>query len=191
VNLIPKDGEVLYYPDFFSSEESDRFYQALEQEISWKQEPIKIFGKSLMQPRLTAWVGDPAKGYSYSGITMEPLPWNEALLKMKQRVDEISHTTFTSALLNFYRDQNDSMGWHRDDEKELGINPIIASVSLGAARIFHLKHRLEKGLKVSVELEHGSLLLMRGSTQHHWLHSIPKRTCQISPRINITFRVLL
>jgi alkylated DNA repair dioxygenase AlkB len=191
MNLLPKDGEVFYYPEFFSNEESDLFYQTLVKEISWKQEPIKIFGKSVMQPRLTAWVGDPSKGYSYSGITMEPLPWNKSLLDIKQRVDHISETTFTSALLNFYRDQNDSMGWHRDDEKELGVNPVIASVSFGAARVFQLKHRQEKSLKVSLELERGSLLLMRGSTQHHWLHSIPKRTCQVSPRINITFRVLL
>lgn len=187
-NILPKDGDVNFLPDLFTKEESDLFLHDLQREISWKQEPITIYGRTVMQPRLTAWYGDPGKVYSYSGITMQPREWKPALLKIKQRIETVSPVVFNSALLNLYRDQHDSMGWHRDNEKELGINPVIGSVSFGATRTFQFRHYTDKTLKQSIELTHGSYLLMHGKTQHHWEHSLPKRTREIGLRVNITFR---
>ena len=186
-NILPFDGEVYLYPSLFSEHESSELYRLLKERIDWKQEAIKIAGREIMQPRLTALYGDAKKPYRYSGITMQPQPWTEELVTIRQRVEEIARHGFTSALLNFYRDGNDSMGWHRDNEKELGINPVIGSVSLGEPRAFHLKHAKEKVTK-KILLTHGSFLLMKGATQHNWLHSIPKTNTTIAGRINITFR---
>ncbi|SKC86766.1 alpha-ketoglutarate-dependent dioxygenase AlkB family protein [Ohtaekwangia koreensis] len=188
--ILPKDGEVSFFPNLFTREESDVYFDVLMNEIPWKQEPIRIFGKTVMQPRLTAWYGDPGKHYSYSGITMSPANWTDALLKIKQRIETVSPVIFNSALLNLYRDQSDSMGWHRDNEKELGINPVIASVTFGATRRFLLRHYTDKDLKQSLALTHGSLLLMQGRTQHAWEHSVPKQSSIMGSRINITFRVI-
>lgn len=190
LNLVPVDGEVFYYPSIFSQVESANIFSHLVNEIVWKQEPILIFGKSVMQPRLTSWYGDEGKEYSYSGITMKPSPWTPTLFEIKQRVESLSGIQFNSALLNQYRDGKDSVGWHRDDEKELGKNPTIASVNFGATRRFLFRHRSDKTLKTSIELQDGSLLLMAGETQHHWYHSIPKTRKFVGPRINITFRVI-
>jgi alkylated DNA repair dioxygenase AlkB len=159
--------------------------------VQWKQEPILIFGKPVMQPRLTAWYGEPDKSYRYSGITMHPQPWTPTLLAIKEKVEEVAGLPFTSALLNLYRDGMDSMGWHRDNEKELGENPVIGSVSLGAVRTFQFRHAADKALKSSIQLNHGSFLLMQGETQHHWHHRIPKQPRISAPRINLTFRTLL
>ncbi len=182
--------EIQYFPSLFSLEESNDFLNRLQAEIIWRQEPIRIFGKSVMQPRLTALYGDPEKEYRYSGLLMRPLPWTETLLEIKKRVEVFSEVTFTTALLNQYRSEKDSMGWHRDNEKELGPNPVIGSVSFGATRTFQLRHYYEKNLKEVIDLEPGSFLLMRGSTQHDWEHCLPKRTKSHKPRINITFRVI-
>jgi alkylated DNA repair dioxygenase AlkB len=141
-----------------------------------------------MQPRLTAWYGDPDKYYEYSGITMHPKKWTNTLLEIKHRIETLSPVTFNSALLNQYRHEKDSVGWHRDNEKSLGINPVIGSVSFGASRNFLFRHYADKTVRHSVELTHGSLLLMQGQTQHCWEHSIPKQTAATGPRINITFR---
>ncbi|SFD84393.1 Alkylated DNA repair dioxygenase AlkB [Chitinophaga sp. CF118] len=189
-NLLPEDGEVYFYPELFTTVESDRLYELLSREIEWKQEPIFIMGKSILQPRLTAWYGDIDKPYSYSGITMEPHHWTPALLEIKSKIETIAGVCFTSVLLNFYRDGKDSMGWHRDNEKELGVNPVIGSVSFGSPRTFCLKHYKEKTLIKKIPLTHGSFLLMKGSTQHHWLHSIPKQPGITGGRINLTFRVI-
>ena len=189
-NLLPFQGEVFYYPHFFTLTESDHYFNALQQEIQWKQEPIKIFGKDMMQPRLTAWYGDADKPYSYSGITMQPLPWTNTLQQIKTAIEKLAGVRFTNALLNYYRDGKDSMGWHRDNEKELGINPVIGSVSFGAARVFRLRYYDKKELVRSIELTHGSFLLMRGETQHYWEHQIPKTNSMIGGRINLTFREL-
>jgi alkylated DNA repair dioxygenase AlkB len=144
------------------------------------------------QPRLTAFYGDVQKPYSYSGIVMTPVEWNEELLFIKEKIETAINIHFTSVLLNFYRDGKDSMGWHADDEKELGENPVIASVSFGETRVFQMKHRKRKDVtKRNIPLTNGSLLLMQGTTQHFWLHQIPKTTKQLSPRINLTFRVIL
>lgn len=191
INLLPKDGEVLFYPHFFNSMESDKYFEILQQQVTWQQEPVIIFGRQVMQPRLTALYGDAGKTYQYSGITMKPEPWLPVLEEIRQRVMPIQGHQFSSALLNLYRNGWDYMGWHRDNEKELGVNPVIASVSFGVARSFLLRHYKEKTLKVPVTLTHGSLLLMRGSTQHHWEHSLPRRMKVTEPRINITFRNII
>lgn len=185
------DAELLFYPTLFGAAESDRILAELIQTIEWRQDNIRMFGRSLLLPRLTAWYGDPGTSYTYSGITMNPLPWNQALLDLKAVVDQISGVTFNSVLLNFYRNGDDSMGWHSDDEPELGINPVIGSLSFGETRRFMLRHRSDKGLKHQLELTSGSFLLMRGQTQHCWQHQIPKTKRAVSPRINLTFRVIV
>lgn len=187
-NSLPYKGEVYFYPDFLSLEESDEFYSALLNEVPWKQEPIKIYGKEIMQPRLTAWYADEGKSYTYSGITMQAFNWTNSLLRIKEKAERVSGHPFNSALINYYRNGNDSMGWHRDNEKELGVNPTIASVSLGATRTFKLRNYQNKKDLVSFELNKGSLLTMLGETNHAWEHAIPKTTKVNSGRINITFR---
>lgn len=189
-NLLPQDGEILFYPQLFTQSESETYFKTLQSEINWKHEPIKIFGKEVMQPRLTAWYGDLDRPYSYSGITMQPNLWIPELLLIKTKIEQIANVAFNSALLNQYRDEKDSVGWHRDNEKELGPNPIIGSVSFGASRTFQMKHYSDKKLKTSIELTNGSFLLMRGETQHFWQHSIPKTTRPTGPRINLTFRIV-
>jgi alkylated DNA repair dioxygenase AlkB len=184
------DAEIIYYPHFFTIAEAHAIYQELLEKIPWQQDPIKVFGKTHLQPRLTALFGNEDKSYSYSNIKMQPHPWNPLLRKINLRLEtEIKHT-FTSVLLNLYRDGKDSNGWHSDNEKELGKNPIIASLSFGAERSFHLQHQTQKNLKHKIILEHGSLLMMKGTTQAYWKHQIPKTTKPIGARINLTFRTL-
>ena len=188
-NLLPFNGEVLLFKKFFTEDESEKYFNHLLNEIKWKQEPIKIFGKEVMQPRLTAFYGDIEKTYSYSGIMMKPFLWTKELLEVKNKIETSAKVKFTSALLNLYRDGKDSMGWHRDNEKELGLNPVIGSVSFGASRIFQLRNYKDKKIVKSIELTNGSFLLMSGETQHYWEHQLPK-TKHVGKRINITFRVI-
>jgi alkylated DNA repair dioxygenase AlkB len=184
------DAKIIYYPHFFTIAEAHAIYQELLEKTPWQQDPIKVFGKTHLQPRLTALFGNEDKSYSYSNIKMQPHPWNPLLRKINLRLEtEIKHT-FTSVLLNLYRDGKDSNGWHSDNEKELGKNPIIASLSFGAERSFHLQHQTQKNLKHKIILEHGSLLMMKGTTQAYWKHQIPKTTKPIGARINLTFRTL-
>lgn len=183
-------ADITYFPAFFSREIADELYTDLLQSVPWQQDKIKVYGKEHDQPRLTALFGNDGKPYSYSNITMHPHPWNLLLLKIKSMVETVAATQFTSVLLNYYRDGKDSNGWHADNEKELGVNPVIASVSLGAARVFQLRHNENQDLKQSILLQHGSLLLMKGPTQHHWKHQIPKTAKPVSGRINLTFRVI-
>ena len=191
VEKIPiKDGELLLYPHLFSPQESDDFLANLQETIDWKQEEIRLYGKPIPLPRLTAWFGDEGKTYMYSGITVQPGPWTSILSEIKSRVEEVSSVIFNSVLLNYYRNERDSVSWHSDDEPELGKNPIIGSVSFGDVRTFQLRHKADKSLIINRELSHGSYLKMAGSTQHHWLHQIPKRTRKIGPRINLTFRII-
>jgi alkylated DNA repair dioxygenase AlkB len=184
------DAEIIYYPQFFDKKEADEFFVQLTNTIPWQKDTIRVFGKEYLQPRLTALFGNEGKSYSYSNIKMEPHPWNPLLLKIKSKVERVTKTNFSTVLLNFYRDGKDSNGWHADNEKELGLNPIIASLSFGADRVFQLKHNSIIGLKQNLVLEHGSLLLMKGSTQHFWKHQIPKTSKQIGSRINLTFRII-
>lgn len=184
------DAEVIYYPNFFNKEEADAIYAELISEIPWQQDDIRLFGKTHPQPRLTSLFGNEGKPYSYSNIKMQPKQWNSLLQKIKSQVEQVSDTIFTTVLLNQYRDGKDSNGWHADNEKELGTNPIIASISFGAERTFQMKHNSDKDQKKSILLEHGSLLLMKETTQHFWKHQIPKTAKPIGPRINLTFRVI-
>ncbi|CAD5983758.1 alpha-ketoglutarate-dependent dioxygenase AlkB [Planktothrix agardhii 1029] len=187
---VNTDGEVILYPTFFSLKESDCFFSDLYSNVKWRQDTIKFFGKNMPLPRLTAWYGDEGKSYTYSGIEQHPEPWTPALKLIKSKVEEISEVTFNSALLNLYRNGKDSVSWHSDDEPELGENPIIASVSFGAVRRFSLKYKLSKSYKIDIDLPNGSLLLMKGETQHFWQHQITKTSKSVQPRINLTFRVI-
>lgn len=185
------DANISYYPSFFSSEEATRYFKIISEETPWQQDTIKIFGKVYDQPRLTRLYGSINKSYSYSGITMNPLPFTKTLLDIKSEIEIVSEEKFNTVLLNLYRSGSDSNGWHSDDEKELGANPFIASVTFGAKRTFHLRHKQDKHLKHKIVLEHGSLLLMGGATQSFWQHQIPKSKRVIQPRINLTFRLLV
>lgn len=184
------DATIFYYPNFFEKNEADIIFEQLKTNIPWQQDEIKVFGKTHLQPRLTALFGNKDKNYSYSNITMQPMPWNELLYKIKTKVEDASKSNFTNVLLNNYRDGKDSNGWHADNEKELGKNPIIASLSFGAVRNFQMKHNTDKNLKINLPLDHGSLLIMKGTTQHYWKHQIPKTSKSIGSRINLTFRII-
>ena len=187
-----QDAEIIYLHDFISHDESIHYLEILLDQIDWQQNQIKMFGKVYDEPRLTAWYGDQGLSYTYSGILLEPKPWTGVLQRLKEKVSEVAKTQFNSALLNYYRDGQDSMGYHQDNEKELGINPTIASLTFGAERTFQLKHITDKSIKrKDIPLKSGSLLIMAGATQHHWKHQIPKTKKHIGPRLNITFRVIL
>ncbi|WP_422083997.1 alpha-ketoglutarate-dependent dioxygenase AlkB family protein [Ulvibacterium sp.] len=190
IRLNLPDSEIVYHPHFLEKNEADTCFGLLRRTVPWQQDVIKVFGKEYPQPRLTALYGTNDRTYSYSNITMKPLPFTEELLEIKQKIEVLTDVIFTTCLLNLYRDGRDSNGWHADDEKELGTNPVIASLTLGQERFFHLKHKKDKTLKQKILLEHGSLLIMGGGTQSHWLHQIPKTTRPIRERINLTFRII-
>ena len=189
--ILNDDGQVILYEHFFDIKESERFLKILTDEIEWKQEYIKFYGKSIPIPRLTAWYGD--KSYTYSGITMNSKAWHPLLLDIKTKIESVYDRAFNSVLLNYYRDGKDSVSWHADDEPELGENPIISSVSFGGKRKFSLKHKNPEHPNhkqlINIDLTHGSLLLMTGEFQSFWLHQIPKTKKQVDPRINLTFRL--
>lgn len=190
--LKMSDADVSMYRMFFTRSESDQFFLSLMNQTRWRQDQIRLYGKQIDLPRLTAWYGDPGKSYSYSGISMEPDPWTQTLLEIKNRVDREAQVRFNSVLLSLYRNGKDSLSWHQDDERELGEDPVIASVSFGATRSFQFRYKPNKNLpKVSVELTHGSLLIMKGPTQRFWMHQVPKTSKPVDPRINLTFRVIL
>ncbi len=189
--LLLPDADVVLYPAFFSCETSDRYLTHLLTEINWRQETAYLFDKWIPLPRLTAWYGDAGKSYTYSGIKMQPEPWTKSLLSIKSAVETVTQVKFNSVLLNWYRDGSDSVGWHSDAEPVLGRNPVIASVSFGASRRFSLKPKYHKSIKpIHLDLPHGSLLLMQGATQHHWVHQVPKTTKSVGTRVNLTFRVV-
>jgi len=184
------DADVCLYPAIFLESDADQLFSELKQEIIWEQEQIEMYGRVHNVPRLTAWYGDEFKTYTYSGITAHSRPWTNSLLTIKDRIESISSFKFNSVLLNLYRSGNDSVSWHSDDEPELGRNPIIASLSLGQTRTFQMKHKTKPAEKQKIALKHGDLLLMKGCTQHHWLHQIPKSRTSMQERINLTFRVV-
>jgi alkylated DNA repair dioxygenase AlkB len=190
-NLLSQHGELYLLPNFLNTKDADNAYEWLLQNIKWKQYHIKMFGKLLAQPRLTAWYGSAGSNYSYSGLNLQPEPFSKELLTLKAKIEQVGLTQFNSVLLNLYRNEKDSMGWHADDEKELGINPIIASLSLGQTRKFQVKHKFTKNLNLNLQLTHGSLLLMKGEMQHYWQHAIPKSKNSCNQRINLTFRNIL
>lgn len=190
-SLNMPDADVTISRDVFDAAESKRFFSELLNETNWRQDKIRMYGKQVNLPRLTAWYGDPGKSYTYSGISMQPDFWTNTLLRIKERVDQAANVLFNSVLLSLYRTGQDSLSWHQDDEPELGENPVIASVSFGETRTFQFKHKYQKDLgTVSVDLTDGSLLLMKGPTQRFWLHQLPKTAKPVRPRLNLTFRVI-
>ncbi|MDP1726150.1 MAG: alpha-ketoglutarate-dependent dioxygenase AlkB [Bacteroidota bacterium] len=190
-NILPQDGKAYLVNHFIDAKTAGKWYQYMLNQIAWQQYDIKLFGKSIQQPRLSAWYGETGTRYTYSGLTLNPIPFTKELLTIKNKIEQLAKTTFNSVLLNLYRDGNDSMGWHSDDEKELGQNPIIASLSLGSARLFVFRHKHAKEPLVKLILEPGSLLIMKGTTQRYWQHSLPKTKQVIEPRINLTFRRII
>ena len=191
--FIPKlpDATIKYYPNFINAKEADKLFELLIDQIPWRNDPITLFGKTYPQPRMTSLHGHTTDSYGYSNIVMQPNPMGKPLLDIEKKLNAFTDETFTTVLLNLYRDGNDSNGWHADNEKELGKNPVIASVSLGAPRFFSLKHNTKKSQRLKIELSHGSLLLMEGTTQHFWKHQIAKTAKVVAPRINLTFRKVL
>lgn len=185
-----KQGMLDYCPSFLNEKESHRLMDQLIQEITWKTETIRIFGKSLLSPRLTAWYGEPGAQYAYSGIQHVPEPFTETLLELRQRISHASGCEFNGVLLNWYRTGSDSMGWHSDDESELGKNPVVASLSLGQARSFRFRRKDNHSESFKLLLENGSLLIMGGELQHFWQHALPKSSQSMQPRINLTFRYI-
>lgn len=189
------EGATLHYlPAFFKADEEQELFQQLQDQLHWSQGQIRLFGKEHLIPRLEAWHGDPEARYGYSGTDLEPEPWTSALQLIRSRLKGLSHDlAFNSVLGNWYRDGEDAMGWHSDDEKELGPKPCIASLSFGSGRDIRFRHRTRKDLDpVMLHLEAGSLLLMEGLTQENWQHAIPRRRGRNAPggRINLTFRTI-
>ena len=185
-----QDAEVLYYPNFLDSAFANDSYQTLHKEIPWQQDTITVFGKKHLQPRLTALYGNNEIPYSYSNITMRPLPFTFALSEIKKRIERLTNIEFTTCLCNLYRNGKDSNGWHADDEASLGTNPVIASISLGATRLFKFRRISDHKTQYKLALTSGSLLVMKGATQHYWQHQLPKTAKQVGSRINLTFRVV-
>ncbi len=183
------DGDARFIADFLTRPQSDAYFAELLDLVDWRQHIIRIRGRQVASPRLSAWYGDPDAHYSYSGLSLEPRPWLPVILELKTQVESACNAPFNSVLLNLYRDGSDSMGWHSDDEPELGERPVIASLSLGATRRFRLRHRRRKDLEpVAIDLDNGSLLIMEGDTQHFWKHQISKSKRVTEPRLNLTFR---
>ena len=181
-----------YIENFFNLDESQLYMRNLTQSVLWRREKIKMWGKEIVTKRRIAWYADDGKSYTYSGSTFFPSQWYNVLLQLKERVENYSEIKFNSVLLNEYPNGEVGMGWHSDDEKELGTDPIIASLSFGADRDFIFKHKTDRSIEnVKLHLKSGSLLLMLGSTQHYWKHSLPKRLKVKEPRINLTFRNII
>ena len=190
LNLLPYDGHVNYFVHIMSDAHADHCFDELHRNIAWQHDQARIAGKRITTDRKVAWYGDAAFAYTYSGTTKHAQPWTDTLLSLKQHVERITHTSFNSCLLNLYANGQQGMAWHSDDETSLGHNPCIASLSLGAQRTFAFKHKTT-AQTVAVELAHGSLLLMKGETQHHWLHRLPPRANIHQARINLTFRTIM
>lgn len=190
INAISiQNGEYIYIPNFFSAFDSDNYFQNFISDIAWKQESMNMYGRTILFPRLTAWYGDNNKPYSFSGLTLKPNSWSSDLLEIKSKIELVNNGNYNSVLLNRYRSGNDSISWHTDAEKELGINPVIASVNFGATRKFQLRH-IKTQEKIEIYLTHGSLLIMQGELQHFWQHQVPKTTQKMGERINLTFRLI-
>ena len=186
-NLLPNNGTVNYFGPVLTPKLADHFYHQLLNTIDWKNDEARIFGKQYITKRKVAWYGDLGYSYAYSNVSKVALPWTQDLLELKKVVEDTSGFTYNSCLLNLYHSGDEAMGWHSDDEKSLGKNSCIASLSLGAKRKFSFKHK-NSGQTISLDLEHGSLLLMKNETQTYWLHRLNKSTKIKQPRVNLTFR---
>lgn len=204
------NGELMYAPVFFNEQHSDHMLNyLLESEdvdwnttdwksvipelvkwknVLWQHDKVRMFGKHIPLPRFSAWYGDNDKPYSYSGLTLQPKPWNTGLWYIKEKIETVANVKFNSVLLNWYRSGEDHISWHTDAEPELGKNPVIGSVNFGATRKFQLRRIDNNKEKIEIPLNHGTLLLMGGETQHYWQHSVPKEKTVDKTRINLTFR---
>jgi alkylated DNA repair dioxygenase AlkB len=189
-NLLPFDGIVAYHGKVIPADLANFYLYTLLNSVEWRHDEALIFGKHIMTKRKVAWYGNENYRYTYSNTTKQALVWIPELLTLKTLVEKITGTCFNSCLLNLYHNGKEGMAWHSDDEKTLGPHTTIASVSFGAKRKFSLKHKKTK-TKISLLLEAGSLLVMKGATQTHWLHCLPKTTTVAHPRINLTFRTML
>jgi|SRR5690606_25408713 len=189
-NLLPEDGTVNYYGKLFNQQEADAYLESLLNDIQWKNDEAIIFGKKIITKRKVAWYGEKAFEYTYSNTTKRALPWTKELLKLKGVIEKVSGETFNSCLLNLYHNGEEGMAWHSDDEKDLQRDGAIASLSFGAERKFAFKHKETKE-KVELVLEHGSLLIMKGTTQSHWLHRLPPTKRISTARVNLTFRTIV
>lgn len=213
--LTIPDGELIFSECFFNTKISDRSVEYFQENdtfdwastdwqqvsedafakigfthMSWKRDHIRMYGKRIALPRLTSWYGDLGKSYTYSGITSAPNAWNQGLLYIKHKIEQATALTFNSVLLNWYRDGEDHMGWHADDEQALGDNPVIASVNFGTTRDFVLRRIDDPSKRIVIPLQHGTLLVMGGALQHYWQHSVPKRKTAKGSRFNLTFRLI-
>jgi len=184
-NILPTDGSVYLFENYI--QDDDHLFEKIVKETAWEQKDITLFGKTIPQPRLISWCSDPGVTYKYSGTEFKPCLWPKHLNKIRQNLNFDFKTSFNSVLLNYYRDGTDSMGLHSDDEKVLGKNPTVASISFGAERLFKFSHKTESH-RERILLKPGSLLLMTGSTQHFWKHELPKLKKIHKPRLNLTFR---
>ncbi|WP_395007622.1 alpha-ketoglutarate-dependent dioxygenase AlkB family protein [Undibacterium sp.] len=193
-HIVLKDASLSYFAAFYTPAIADELFHCLKTDTPWRHEQVQIAGLQRLQPRLSAWYGDADAAYTYSGLHLHPLSWSGTLLRVKREIELrnpfLLPLRFNSVFLNYYRDQQDSMGWHSDDEPELGPQPVIASLSLGCNRVFALKHKHHKSLQYKIPLAHGSLLIMAGDAQRHWLHAIAKEDEVCQPRINLTFRTI-
>ena len=186
------DGRIHLHSKLYTAAEADGLLRSLLAEIPWRQDSLWIAGREIPVPRLQCWMGDTGSIYGYSGMRLEPEPWNAQVQSIRNRVQALSGLQFNSVLLNLYRDGTDSVSWHADDEAELGEEPIIASVSLGTERRFQMKHRHDNTRKkYQIDLPHGSLLIMGKGIQNNWIHQIPKQKSVTAPRINLTFRSIV
>jgi len=185
------DADVALDPHWLPAVEADALLRDLLVTVPWETHRIRLFGREVDSPRLSCWIGDPDAAYTYSGTRFEPHPWPVALQPVRTRVGVACGADFNSVLANLYRDGRDAMGWHRDAERELGLRPVIASLSLGATRRFVLKHVADPSCRRAIDLAHGSLLLMRGETQRHYRHALPRTAKAVGSRINLTFRRIL
>jgi alkylated DNA repair dioxygenase AlkB len=189
LNLLPRDGSVFYYGSIFDHDLADAYFEDLMSSTNWSHDQVHIAGKLIQTARKVAWVGDSNYAYAYSGTTKHADPWSDVLLNIKFEVERRTRSKFNSCLLNLYHSGGEGMTWHSDNEKSLGINTTIASVSFGAERKFAFKHK-QTGETVSLMLAHSSLLVMKDQTQHHWLHALMKSQLIKQPRINLTFRTI-
>lgn len=189
-NWLPKDGVVNYFGPIIPLEQADDFFKILADSIPWEADVVHMFGKRIVTKRKVAWYGDQPYDYTYSNSTKKALPWTPALRELKEMAENLTNETYNSCLLNLYHTGEEGMGWHTDNEKELKINGAIASYSFGAERKFVFKHKTTKE-KVELLLDHGSLLVMKGATQNHWLHRLPPTKKVGSARINLTFRTII
>jgi len=191
---LPLAGaDVRYAASWLGGDEADALFERLLQEIPWERHRLSMFGREVDSPRLSCWIGDPGSTYTYSRSRFEPRPWTASLFPLRERVQAFCGACFNSVLANLYRDGQDSMGWHSDDEPELGARPVIASVSLGAERRFRLRRKAPRGQRVTplgLPLAHGSLLCMAGDTQRYYQHDLPKVAGAMGARINLTFRFI-